>query len=221
MADILFQMTEDGSHTLYLPDMDEHYHSVHGAVQESRHVYLESGFRACSSAAVSVFEVGFGTGLNALLTAIKAKEMGRSVNYTSVELYPLSIEQACELNYGHLLNEEALFYDIHAAHWNQFSAVREWFWLQKVKADFSTMQLSENEYDLIYFDAFAPNKQADLWTPDLFDKLFRSMKPNAVFVTYCAKGVVRRMLQSVGFEVERLPGPPGKHEMLRARKVGL
>ena len=218
MPEILFQLTEDGSHTLYLPEMDEHYHSVHGAVQESRHVFINAGFEACKTAQPRIFEVGFGTGLNALLTAMEAKKSGRKVDYTSVELYPLSPEQAAQLNYGEMLGEDALFAGLQATEWNKWNPVSEWFNLKKVEADFSVMQMAENEYDLIYFDAFAPNKQADLWQPELFDKLFRSLRSEGIFVTYCAKGIVRRMLQASGFLVERLPGPPGKHEMLRGRK---
>jgi tRNA U34 5-methylaminomethyl-2-thiouridine-forming methyltransferase MnmC len=218
MAEILFQVTEDGSHTLYLPEMDEHYHSVHGAIQESRHVFIDAGFEACTAEQPRVFEVGFGTGLNTLLTAIEAGKRGRKVRYTSVELYPLALEQALMLNYGKMLEEEELFANLHQTAWNESVAVNNSFDLRKIEADFASMPMAENEYDLIYFDAFAPNKQADLWQPEIFDRLFRSLKPDGIFVTYCAKGVVRRMLQTSGFVVERLPGPPGKHEMLRGRR---
>jgi len=221
MPEILFQLTEDGSHTLYLPEMDEHYHSVHGAIQESLHVFIKAGFDACPAQQPRVFEVGFGTGLNALLTAIEAAESGRKVRYTSVELYPLTLEQALMLNYGKILGEETLFANLHKAAWNESVVLNDRFSLRKVETDFSSMPMVENEYDLIYFDAFAPNKQADLWQQDIFDRLFRSLRPNGIFVTYCAKGVVRRMLQASGFVVERLPGPPGKHEMLRGRRPSL
>lgn len=216
--EILFQLTEDGSHTLYLPEMDEHYHSVHGAVQESRHVFIKAGLEACTAQQPSVFEVGFGTGLNALLTAIEAEKTEQKVTYTSVELYPLSTEQATMLNYGKILNEQSLFTCLLESPWNKSTPISEWFSLQKIEIDFSSMQMPKNKYDLIYFDAFAPNKQADLWQQKIFDRLFRSLKADGIFVTYCAKGVVRRMLQTSGFIVERLPGPPGKHEMLRGRK---
>ncbi|MTK54385.1 tRNA (5-methylaminomethyl-2-thiouridine)(34)-methyltransferase MnmD [Paludibacter sp.] len=219
MQEIQFQLTEDGSHTLYLPEMDEHYHSVHGAVQESRHVFISAGFEACRSQSPRIFEVGFGTGLNALLTAVEAEKSQRRVAYTSVELYPLSLDQAGKLNYGAMLDADSLFAALHDASWNEWSSITPWFDLKKVEADFSVMQLPENEYDLIYFDAFAPNKQEDLWQPEIFDRLFHSLKSGGVFVTYCAKGIVRRMLQASGFLVERLPGPPGKHEMLRGRKA--
>ncbi len=218
MPEILFQLTEDGSHTLYLPQMDEHYHSVHGAIQESRHVFIDAGFEACVAEQPRVFEVGFGTGLNALLTAIETGKCGRKVSYTSVELYPLALEQALMLNYGKILGEETLFANLHKAAWNESAALNDWFDLKKIETDFASMPMGENEYDLIYFDAFAPNKQADLWQQEIFDRLFRSLRPDGIFVTYCAKGVVRRMLQASGFVVERLPGPPGKHEMLRGRR---
>lgn len=218
MPEILFQLTEDGSHTLYVPSMDEHYHSVHGAIQESRHVYLGAGFDACTATAPAIFEVGFGTGLNALLTAVEARKTGRPVHYTSVELFPLSGEQVSLLNYGQQLDEEALFKKIHEVPWGEWCPVHDFFELKKVAADFLLLPLPRNEYDVVYFDAFAPNKQADLWQPGVFAKLFHSMKDGGVLVTYCAKGMVRRMLQEVGFAVERLPGPPGKHEILRAGK---
>jgi len=218
MPEILFELTEDGSHTLYLPQMDEHYHSVHGAIQESRHVFIDAGFEACSAEQPRVFEVGFGTGLNALLTGIEAEKSHRQVRYTSVELYPLPLEQALMLNYGKILGEEMLFANLHQAAWNESVVLNDWFGLRKIETDFASMPMGENEYDLIYFDAFAPNKQADLWQQEIFDRLFRSLRADGIFVTYCAKGVVRRMLQASGFVVERLPGPSGKHEMLRGRR---
>ena len=213
-----FVITQDGSYTIYLPEMDEHYHSVHGAIQESRHVFIKAGLEACAAQQPRIFEVGFGTGLNALLTAIEAGKCGRKVSYTSVELYPLVLEQALMLNYGKILGEETLFASLHNAAWNESAALNDWFGLKKIETDFASMPMGENEYDLIYFDAFAPNKQADLWQQEIFDRLFRSLRPDGIFVTYCAKGVVRRMLQASGFVVERLPGPPGKHEMLRGRR---
>jgi len=218
MPDITFQITEDGSHTLYVPAMDEHYHSVHGAIQESRFVFLQAGLEACNVAEPSIFEVGFGTGLNAFLTAIEATEKQRIIRYTAVELYPLNNEQVAQLNYTKKLDNSELFADIHAAKWNEWQEILTNFQLKKIEADFSHMKLDENEYDIIFFDAFAPNKQEDLWQQQIFDNLFRSLKTEGIFVTYCAKGVVRRMLQASGFLVERLPGPPGKHEMLRGRK---
>jgi tRNA U34 5-methylaminomethyl-2-thiouridine-forming methyltransferase MnmC len=219
MSKIIFQLTEDGSHTLYLPEIDEHYHSVHGAIQESHHVYLVAGFGICAAIEPHILEIGFGTGLNTLLTALAAKERGCRVQYTTVERFPLSLEQTSRLNYGQLLGDEALFDKIHEAAWEEWCSLQTTFCLKKINTDFLSMQLPENEYDLIYFDAFAPNKQAEMWQQPIFDKLFYSMKPEGVFVTYCAKGIVRRMLQASGFSVERLPGPPGKHEMLRAQKV--
>jgi tRNA U34 5-methylaminomethyl-2-thiouridine-forming methyltransferase MnmC len=218
MPNIIFQLTEDGSHTLYVPALDEHYHSVHGAIQESRFVFLKTGLEACHVVEPSIFEVGFGTGLNAFLTAIEATEKQRAMRYTTVELYPLNNEQVAQLNYVGKLGYPELFADIHAAKWDEWQEIIPNFRLKKIEGDCSSLKLLENEYDLIFFDAFAPNKQGDLWQQVIFDNLFRSLKPDGIFVTYCAKGVVRRMLQSSGFLVERLPGPPGKHEMLRGRK---
>jgi len=218
MPEIIFQITEDGSHTLYVPHMDEHYHSIHGAVQESKFVFIKAGMLASEVEHPSIFEVGFGTGLNAFLTAIEAIDNHKTIRYTSVELYPLNSQQAMQLNYSERLGYPDIFRQIHAAKWNEWQVIGEYFQLRKINADFLKLQLEENEYDVIYFDAFAPNKQVDLWQQGLFDKLFCSLKPQGIFVTYCAKGIVRRMLQASGFVVERLPGPPGKHEMLRGHK---
>lgn len=203
------ETTSDGSHTIYVPDLNEHYHSVNGAVQESVHVYIEAGLNACALSDISVLEIGFGTGLNALLSLREAKKRGISLRYTSIEKYPLASELTDRLNY----DVQAL----HSAPWNEWVAVDPLFSLFKMEADIRCCRLADT-YDVVYYDAFAPDKQPDVWSQDIFDRIVAAMNPGGVLTTYCAKGEVRRMLQRAGLTVERLPGPPGKREMLRGRK---
>ena len=208
---------EDGSHTLYVPHLEEHYHSVHGAVNESMHVFIQMGLQHHSGKNINILEVGFGTGLNALLTLVSAHE--KTIYYHTIEKYPLDIELASQLNYGNYLQGCAdLYPQFHHSSWEEDVALTSNFILHKTKADFRAVELIK-KYDLVYFDAFAPSKEPDLWQIDVFANIFRQMNTNGILVTYCAKGSVRRMLTEVGFFVERLPGPPGKREMLRAIRL--
>lgn len=208
--------TADGSTTLYRADIDEHYHSVKGAVTESEHVYVECAlqhWRRLNSPAdrVRVLEVGFGTGLNASLTA----ETGIPTHYTSYELYPLDMATAMAMGYGGEWMQA-----LHMAEWNKDEVINDTFTLCKRDVDFLTAPLPAEEVDVVYFDAFAPEKQSQMWTPEVFSRLYNAMSHGGVLTTYCAKGAVRRMLQSAGFTVERLDGPPGgKREILRATKL--
>lgn len=214
-------VTSDGSHTLYVPHLQEHYHSVNGALQESDHVFVNMGLQAVRQSEIRVFEVGFGTGLNALLTALYALQQGQKVFYQAVERYPVIPEKLNELNYTHLLPPESksLFKVIHQAAWGREEAVNEMFTLHKIQTDFTSHLFSESDaFNLVYFDAFAPDKQPEMWDEVLFKKLYDAMAIGGILVTYCAKGEIRRRLQRCGFSVERLPGPPGKREMLRALK---
>lgn len=213
------QQTADGSHTLFIPEMDEHYHSVNGAVQESRHVFIEAGMHRFGKKDATIWEIGFGTGLNAFLTLLDAEENGRSVNYYSIELYPLGIEVVQSLNYGDVICPErkGLFRALHEAAWNQSVKISDCFTLHKIQGDSNTCDMPEG-IDLVYFDAFAPDKQPEMWNQEIFDKLYAHMSVGGILTTYCAKGVVRRMMQKAGYSVERIPGPPGKREMLRAMK---
>lgn len=210
--------TEDASHTLYVPELDENYHSIHGAIQESNHVFIEAGLKQMKNRKVfSVFEVGLGTGLNALLTALSVSEHA-NVNYVCVEKYPLPNEITDALNFPNLLKGgKELFESIHSAAWNIETEIVPGFKLNKVNKGIEEFETSEL-FDLIYFDAFAPEKQPGMWTEEIFSKIVKLMRPGAVFTTYCAKGSVRRMLETLGLTVERLPGPPGKREMLRGIK---
>ncbi len=214
--------TEDGSHTLFVPELDEHYHSVHGAIQESLHVFIHAGLNTINSDKIRILEIGFGTGLNALLTWKYCVENDKTVSYHTLELYPLEEPVWSELNYPHHISEAAIpiFKKLHASPWNKETAITGTFILKKKHADLTSYPFTpENQYDLIYFDAFAPNKQEEMWSDKIFNKIVNQMAPGGVFVTYCAKGVVRRALQTAGLTMERIPGPPGKTQMLRGRKL--
>jgi tRNA U34 5-methylaminomethyl-2-thiouridine-forming methyltransferase MnmC len=214
------QMTADGSHTLFIPEMDEHYHSVNGAVQESRHVFIEAGLHHLPQKTVNVLEIGFGTGLNAFLTVLDSAATASTVYYYSFELYPLSLEVIEALNYGEMIckDKNDVFHALHTADWNRAVKITENFTLYKIQGDSNREQLPEG-IDLVYFDAFAPDKQPEMWNQEIFNKLFAAMNPGGILTTYCAKGMVRRMMKEAGYSVERIPGPPGKREMLRATKL--
>lgn len=216
--------TEDGSHSLFVPQLNEHYHSTHGAIQESRHVYIEAGFCASASKQINVLEVGFGTGLNTFLTLLESEKTDTQVHYTTIELYPLDCDKANQLNYPEHIsetNKASLFLNLHTAEWNKSVEITANFILHKIETNFSnpTNLDATKQFDVIYFDAFAPEKQPEMWTQQIFDRLYTLSNQNAIITTYCAKGAVRRMLQSAGFTVERLPGPIGKREILRGRKL--
>lgn len=226
MQKSVLKLTDDGSHTLYMQEMDECYHSTKGAIQESQHVFIHAGLMKCEKNEIRVLEIGFGTGLNALLTLLNSTDMRQGkhvkINYMAVELYPVPFEQAVALNYPELLPDasrdvRAVFEQMHAASWNETIEIDEHFALTKLKTDFTGTNF-DALFDVIYFDAFSPEKQPEMWRENMFEKLYRHAAQGAVLTTYCAKGVVRRTIQAVGFTVERLPGPPGKREMLRAIK---
>ncbi len=228
------ELTADGSHTLFVPSMDEHYHSVNGAKTEAEHIYINYGLRKSSAYPLHILEIGFGTGLNAYLTLLETQKLHRKTIYTSLELYPLSLEVIRQLNYPDVIYPEYanLYYDLHQAKWNEPCKITSDFTILKQNFDFThithpsdsekwSMEIMNDQpifYDVIYFDAFAPEKQPEMWNQELFNALYASTNHNGILMTYCAKGVVRRMLQSAGFTVERLPGPPGKREVLRANK---
>jgi tRNA U34 5-methylaminomethyl-2-thiouridine-forming methyltransferase MnmC len=213
-------ITSDGSHTIYVPEIDEHYHSVHGAVQESTHIFIKNGFEICKADPLNIFEVGFGTGLNALLTAIKCISGNIEVNYTSIEKYPLDESVIRSLNYSDFAGENAkeIFQAIHSVPWNVSINICKNFNLKKIEADLTTYTIS-GRYDLIYFDAFGPDKQPEMWTREIFDKIASITNRHGIFVTYSAKGEVRRALKSSGFEVTLIPGPPGKRQIISAVKL--
>ncbi|WP_149275152.1 tRNA (5-methylaminomethyl-2-thiouridine)(34)-methyltransferase MnmD [Pareuzebyella sediminis] len=212
--------TADGSHTIQILDWNEQYHSKHGAIQEAYHVFIKNGLSLFPSGDLSILEIGFGTGLNAFITFIEAQKKNISIHYTGVELYPVGIEEIKQLNYVARLKAETsdkLFLAMHEAPWEEATKISKAFHLHKRRIDFTAID-DESMYDLVYFDAFGARVQPELWTEDLFSKMYRAMKKGGVLVTYAAKGSVRRAMQDVGFRVERLEGPPGKREMLRACK---
>jgi tRNA U34 5-methylaminomethyl-2-thiouridine-forming methyltransferase MnmC len=214
--------TSDGSHTLYIPEMNEQYHSVNGAVTESNYVFLEKGYMFHKKENPKLFEVGFGTGLNCLLTALKAEEKKRITTYYTIEKYPLEHNITDSLNYGKLISEKAedLYKKIHESSWNERNEVSDYFHLIKMNSDLLEDELQHvPPCDIIYFDAFGPDKQPEMWHPSIFEKIYSLTANDGVFVTYSAKGVVRRQLAACGFEMERLPGPPGKFQMLRGIKT--
>lgn len=217
--------TDDGSHSLYVPELNETYHSFHGAVQESKHVFIKMGLDAyvaefpdCET--IRVLEIGLGTGLNVLLTAQWAFENAQKVKVTSLEAYPINPDFVEQLNYSKMLTNqhaETWFKNIHSGPWNKNNKIHEWLELIKIESKLEDYRLQKGEFDVVFYDAFAPNKQAELWEIEVLGKVFKSQSVNGLFVTYCAKGQLKRDLRDLGYEVETLPGPPGKKEMVRGR----
>lgn len=217
-------ITSDGSSSIYLPEWDEPYHSKHGAIQEAYHVFIMNGLEYFKGKEkLSILEIGFGTGLNAFITFIESQKRNVQIKYTGVEAYPVLPEEVKQLNYVEQLQAKGMgqvFKKMHTAPWEKANEISKDFKL--IKQEKSFLQVDDNNlYDLIYFDAFGPDKQPELWSPKIFEKMFLSLKDQGILVTYSAKGSVRRALQSVGFVVERLPGPPGKREMMRAIKKSI
>jgi tRNA U34 5-methylaminomethyl-2-thiouridine-forming methyltransferase MnmC len=212
--------TADGSKTIRIKDWDEQYHSIHGAIQEAYHVFIKHGFDLFKKQDVYILEIGFGTGLNALITLLEATKSNKKITYYGVEAYPVSTEELAQLNYISELNVPDFkqhFEQMHSAPWETEVTLSDGFLLYKNQCKFTEIAY-EDRMDLIYFDAFGARVQPELWTEDMFAMMFKALKKDGVLVTYAAKGSVRRAMQKVGFKVERLPGPPGKREMLRARK---
>jgi len=213
--------TGDGSKTIQLTDWNEQYHSLHGAVQEAYHVFIEAGLRQFSGRELSILEVGFGTGLNALITLVEAPSLDLKLYYTALETAPVSEAEWQELGYGAALDVTgaALWYAaLHRCPWEEPCTLRDGFTLTKRNTDLRQFVAPAPSFDLIYFDAFGARVQPDLWTGDIFSRMFYALRPGGILVTYSAKGSVRRAMETVGFRTERLPGPPGKREMLRASK---
>lgn len=206
----------DGSHTLYVPALDEHYHSVNGAINESIHVFIQAGLKHCVKKHVSILEIGLGTGLNAFMTVLNQED--RVISYHAIEKYPIKDELVRLLNFGSNEAESHLLQKIHTLPWQKNEMLKSNFQLLKEEVDVCDMKLKAG-YDLVYFDAFAPEKQGEMWNKPIFQKIYDSMNPMGILTTYCAKGVVRRTMQACGFIVERIPGPKGKREMLRAIKM--
>jgi tRNA U34 5-methylaminomethyl-2-thiouridine-forming methyltransferase MnmC len=213
-------ITEDGSHSIYVPDLEEHFHSIHGAIRESCHVFIQNGLFKCNKRELIVLEAGFGTGLNALLTLIHREN--RDIRYFSLEKYPLSETEYMPLNYTDLLpgNRKETFLRLHQAKWDQEEEIAPGFKLTKFLTDITTFRFGDLPcFDLIYFDAFAPGKQPELWEESVLKRIAENTAAGGVFVTYCAQGELRRKLTRLGFKMQRIPGPPGKKEMLSGEKT--
>jgi len=214
-------ITSDGSSTIHLPEWDEQYHSKHGAIQEAKHVFIKTGLSLFSDRKISILEIGFGTGLNSFITFLDAPKFNLDIDYVGIEAYPVATEEIEKLNYVSELNAhnfESIFKQMHQQQWEIKNEIASNFTLTKRKQFFNEIN-DENTFNLIYFDAFGARVQPELWTENIFKLMYNALKNGGVLVTYSAKGSVRRAMQSVGFTVERLPGPPGKREMLRATKL--
>jgi tRNA U34 5-methylaminomethyl-2-thiouridine-forming methyltransferase MnmC len=215
-------VTGDGSHTFFVPELKEHYHSTYGALTESMHVFIQSGLLYLDNKKeIVVLEIGFGTGLNALLTCMAVLDRQLKIVYHTLEKYPVDPCLIRDLNYPALFAPDPLpgklFIGIHEAPWNITVALYPGFSLHKIQADLVTFH-PDFMYDLVFFDAFAPDKQPELWKAEIFERLYNNLNPGGVFTTYCVKGAVKNMLKAAGFKIEKLPGPPGKREILRGIK---
>ncbi|MDA7803079.1 tRNA (5-methylaminomethyl-2-thiouridine)(34)-methyltransferase MnmD [Crocinitomix sp.] len=213
-------VTEDKSKTLLIPALNETYHSTHGAKNEAMHVFIAAGLHQIqpNKEKIRILEMGFGTGLNAILTIQEAQS---EIHYTTIEKYPLPLETIADLDYTELLNDPELskaFNLLHESNWNSEIRINPLFQFKKIEGDLKSIQLEDKTYDLIYYDAFGPRVQPNLWTESIFKKLYETLDKNGVLVTYCAQGQFKRNLKAVGFDTEALPGPPGKREMTRAIK---
>lgn len=226
MDNIEIITTGDGSHSLLNKQLQETYHSTHGALQESLHVFIRHGLEHLIDKnnpidTVRIFEVGFGTGLNALLTCNWSREKKYSIEYSSIESFPLREDVWKHLNYAHAPEEQRIFQQLHSCKWNEVVTIHERFKLLKLSTTLQEVRLEKETYDVVYFDAFAPNKQPEMWELPMLEKINQAMNARGVFVTYCAKGQLKRDLRALGLNVETLPGPPGKKEMVRATKASL
>ena len=219
----VIKITADGSHTLYVPELDETYHSTHGAIQEALHVFIDAGLHYFKDKKeIHILEIGFGTALNTFLTLKESLKTKQIINYDAIEAFPLERTQVNALNYMEILNasdEELIWYNqLHQVDWEENMCIIPSFLLHKMKMDFTKDVVEEKKYDLIYFDAFGPRVQPEMWTMTVFKKIYHLLSKGGIVVTYCAKGSVKRTMKEVGFQVESLPGPPGKREMTRAIK---
>lgn len=206
--------TADGSSSIYIPDMDEHYHSSNGAIQEALHVFLEHGIKQTENKELNIFELGFGTGLNALISFIDSSKT-RKIKYHSIEAYPVDNELIQGINYCSLLGEgyQESFELIHSTEWNVEFSITPYFSLKKIHSKIENYSLENDLYDLVFYDAFGPRAQSEMWELDVLQKMYDGLKANGRLVTYCAQGQFKRNLKALGFEVLSFPGPPGKREM--------
>ncbi len=213
--------TDDGSVTFYLPEMKETYHSKFGAIQEAYHVFIKNGLALTEGRPISILEIGFGTGLNAFITFLEAAKTSQAVAYTGVEAYPVSDKEAALLNYVNVLDAEPhkqVFNLMHASEWGEKVILNDNFTLIKRQQSFQDI-IDNNAFDLIYFDAFGYPSQPELWSEEIFTKMYNALRKDGILVTYACRTVIKKAMQAAGFTTEKLPGPPGKREMLRAKKL--
>jgi tRNA U34 5-methylaminomethyl-2-thiouridine-forming methyltransferase MnmC len=216
------QLTEDGSHTIGIPDLGVTYHSIHGAIAESVHVFMEAGLdyllKEENLTELNILEMGFGTGLNVLLSLQWNRKNNIPIHYTTIESDPLNPDEYSILNYGNFLQLGQELQVLHKAAWEQPIKINDRFNFEKVRVDLREFETIE-KFHCVFFDAFSPNQQPELWTSEIFKKIYNMLLPSGILVTYCSKSIVRRALQEAGFQVSKIPGPRGKREMVRAIRL--
>lgn len=213
-------ITSDGSTSIHLPEWDESYHSKHGAIREAQHVFIKNGLSLCKGQSVSVLEIGFGTGLNAFITFLESQNNNQNIDYVGVEAYPISPEEVIQMNYLKQLNAgefDEAFSKMHHCKWEESVTISEHFRLMKRKQLFNKIN-DKNQFDIIYFDAFGYRVQPELWSVEIFTKMFEALKEDGILVTYACRGPIKIAMKEAGFKIEKLAGPPGKREMLRGWK---
>lgn len=213
-------ITSDGSTSIHLPEWEESYHSKHGAIQEAQHVFIKNGLSLCKGQSVSVLEIGFGTGLNAFITFLESQKINQNIDYVGVEGFPISTDEVVQMNYVNQLNAsqfEAEFKTMHISDWEENVTISETFRLTKRKQLFNEIN-DKNQFDIIYFDAFGYRVQPELWSVEIFTKMFEALKEGGILVTYACRGPIKNAMKEAGFKIEKLAGPPGKREMLRGWK---
>ena len=212
--------TNDGSTTIHLPEWNESYHSKHGAIQEAYHVFIKNGLTLFEGKSISVLEIGFGTGLNAFITFVEAKKASQSIDYVGAEAYPVALDEVMQMNYPKEIdaNETPVFKQMHECNWEEKQTITPNFALTKRKQFFQDIK-DVSAFDLIYFDAFGCRVQPELWSDEVFAAMFKALKSNGVLVTYACRTSIKNAMLLAGFSVEKLPGAPGKREMLRATKA--
>lgn len=217
MENLKIKRTEDGSTTLFHESLNEHYHSIYGALQEAKHIYIQAGFEKMSVTQNHILEIGFGTGLNTLLTKQYATKKQKKIIYTSIDLYPLNESIVAELDFGIAYNKDLR--ELHTVAWNTPIHLNDFFELTKLHQDLCTYEFPCERYDLVYYDAFAPDKQPEVWSYKVLGQVVAAMKKQAILVTYSTKGIVKQSLRKLGLQVKRLPGPLGKKDMLYCIKA--
>lgn len=213
-------ITSDGSTSIHLPEWEESYHSKHGAIQEAQHVFIKNGLSLCKGQSVSVLEIGFGTGLNAFITFLESQKNTQTINYVGIEGFPISLEEVLQMNYVNQLNAnqfESEFKMMHTSDWEKNVTISEHFRLIKRQQLFNEIN-DQNQFDIIYFDAFGYRVQPELWSVEIFIKMFEALKEGGILVTYACRGPIKNAMREAGFQIEILAGPPGKREMLRGWK---